>query len=76
MITPYSFSVCNTTNCVLDIGSPIHIYNSLQGLRISWRFKDDKRFLNVGDGSHVLVLALGVVELFFESCKVLLSECH
>ena len=30
----------------------------------------------MGDESRVLVLALGVIELFFESCNILLSECH
>ena len=30
----------------------------------------------MGDGSHVPVLALGVVELCFESCKILLNDCH
>ena len=76
MITPCSFSICDTTNWVLDTESPIHIYNSLQGLQISQRFKDGKRFLNVGDGSRVSILALRVIKLFFESCNVLLSECH
>ena len=76
MITPCSFSICDTTNWVLDTGSPIHICNSLQGLRISRRFKEGERFLNVGDGSRVPVLALGVMELCFESCKILLSDCH
>ena len=74
MITPYSFSICDTTNWVLDTESPIHICNSLQGLQISRRFKEGERILNVGDGSRVPVLALGVMELCFESCKILLSD--
>ena len=32
VITPYSFSICDTNNWVLDIESLIHICNSLQGL--------------------------------------------
>ena len=28
------------------------------------------------DESHILVLALKVIELFFEFCNVLLSDCH
>ena len=63
MITPCSFSVCDKTNFVLDTGSPVHICNSLQGLQVSQRFEDGERFLNVGDGSHVSVLALGIVKL-------------
>ena len=76
VITPCSFFVCDTTNWILDIESLIDIYNFLQGLQISRRFKDDKRFLNVGDESHVPVQTLGFMELFFESCNVLRSECH
>ena len=30
----------------------------------------------MGDGSRVLVPTLEVVELYFESCKILLSDCH
>ena len=76
MITPCSFSICDTTNWVLDTESPIHICNSLQRLRISRRFKEGERFLNMEDGSRVPVLALGVMELCFESCKILLSDSH
>ena len=32
--------------------------------------------MNMGDGSPVLVLALGVVKLFIEFYNVILSECH
>ena len=76
MITPYSFSIYDTTNWVLDTESLIHICNSLHGLRISRRFKEGERFLNIDDGSQVSILALGVMELIFESYKILLSECH
>ena len=76
MITPCSFFIYNTTNWVLDTESPIHICNSLQELRISRRFKEGERFLNVKHGSRVPVLALGVVEIYFESCKILLSDYH
>ena len=76
MITPCSFSIYDTTNWVLDTESSIHICNSLQGLRISRRFKEGERFLNVRDGSRVPVLAFEVMELCFESCKMLLSDCH
>ena len=30
----------------------------------------------MGDGNRVSVLTLGVMELCFESCKILLSDCH
>ena len=76
MINPCNFSQCDTTNWVLDTGSPTHICNMLQGLRVSTRFKSGERFLNVGDGSLVPVLALGVVQLGLESGSVILSDCH
>ena len=46
----------------------------LQALKVSQRFKNGERFLKVGDG-RVPVLALGVVELGLESCRVILSDC-
>ena len=30
----------------------------------------------MGDGTRVPVLALGVIKLNFESCDVILNECH
>ena len=76
MITSYSFSICDTTNFVLDTGSPSHICNSLQRLQVSQRFESDERFLIVGDGNKVPVLALGIVKLSLESCNIILNEYH
>ena len=76
MMNPCNFSQCDISNWVLDTGSPTHICNSLQGLQVRQRFKNGERFLNVGDGSSVPVLALGVVELFLETFSVVLSDCH
>ena len=50
--------------------------NSLQGLQVSKKFKNDERFLNMGDGSQVSIRALGVVELVFKSNSVILSDYH
>ena len=76
MITSCSFSICDMTNFVLDTWSPSHICNSLQGLQVSRRFESGERFLIVGDGSRVPVLALGVVNLCLESCNIILNDCH
>ena len=76
MINPCSFSICDTTNWVLDIGSPYHICNSLQGLQVSRRFENGERFSNMGNESQAPVLALGIVTLFFESYKVVPNDCH
>ena len=76
MITPCNFFICDTTAWVLDTGNPYHIYNSMQGLQVSRRFDEGERFLNVGDGSKVPVLALGIMNLVINSCNIILSECH
>ena len=76
MITPCNFSICDITDWVLDTGSPYHICNSLQGLQVSRRFEQDERFLNVGDGRPVPVLALGILKLVFEFHIVVLNDCY
>ena len=76
MIILYNFSICDTTTWVLDTESPYHICNSMQGLQVSRRFDDGERFLNVGDGIKVPVLALGIMNLVINSRNVILSECH
>ena len=52
MITPCNFSIYDTMTWVLDIDSPINIYNLLQRLQISEKFRDGERFSNVGDRSQ------------------------
>ena len=76
MITPCNFPICDITDWVLDTDSPYHICNLLQGLQVSRRFEQDERFLNVGDGRPVPVLALGILKLVFESHTVVLNDCH
>ena len=76
MIKPYTFSICDTMTWVLDTGSPINICNSLQGLQVSESFEEGERFLNVGDGRSVPVLALGIIKLVFDSQVVILNDCH
>ena len=68
----YMITSCNFSNWVLDTESLINICNSLQGLQVRRRFKNNERFLTVGDGRSVLVQALGVIEFVFESgcCRV------
>ena len=76
MIIPYNFSICDTSIWILDIESSIHICNSLQGLQVSKKFENDKRFLNVGDRSQVPILTLGVVKLVSKYNSVILSDYH
>ena len=76
MITIYNFSICDSTTWVLDIGSPFNIYNSLQGLQICRRFEENKRFINVGDGRSVPMLALEIIKLVFKFNVIILNECY
>ena len=50
--------------------------NSLQGLQVSRRFEEGKRFLNIEDGRLIPILAIGIVKLVFKSNVVVLSKCH
>ena len=76
IITLYNFSVCDTTTWVLDIGSPINICNSLQGLQVSKKFWENEQFLNVGDKSLILVLTLETLQLVFKSSSIILDDYH
>ena len=76
MITSCNFSICDITDWVLDTDSPYHICNSLKGLQVSKRFEQGERFLNVGDGRSILVLALGILKLIFEFHTIILNDCH
>ena len=60
----------------LDIESPIHICNLLQGLQVTRRFGEGERFLNIEDERSIPVLALGIIKLIFESQYIILNECH
>ena len=73
MITPCDFSNCKTTTWVLDIRSPCKL---LQWLQVSKKIENNKRFLNVGAESHVLVLTLGILKQVFDSNNVISSDCH
>ena len=76
MITPCNFSLIDTMTWVLDTESLIHIYNSLQSLQVTRRFGEGERFLTIGDRRSVLILALGIIKLVFESQNIILNECH
>ena len=76
MITPYTFSICDTMIQILGTESPINICNSLQGLQISESFEEGKRFLNIRDRRSVSGLALGMIKLVFNSHIIILNDCH
>ena len=74
MIILYNFLIYDSTIWVLDIRNLFNICNSLQGLQVSRRFEEGKRFFNVGDGRPALVL--GTIKLVFKFNVIVLSECH
>ena len=74
MIISCNFFICDNQTWVLDIESPFNICNSLQGLQVTRRFEDNERFLNVGDGRSVLVLALGVLKIVFNRKVIILND--
>ena len=79
VITPSDFSIHGNTTWVLDIESLIHIYKLLQELQISKKIGNSKRFLNVGAGSHVLILTLKIIKQVFISNNVIVvhfDECN
>ena len=45
-------------------------------MQVSRRFEQGERFLNVGDGRPVPVLALEILKLVFESHTVVLSDYY
>ena len=45
-------------------------------MQISRKFEEDERFLNVGDGRPVLVLALRIIKLVFKSNIIILNEYY
>ena len=60
----------------MDTESLINIYNSLQGLQISRKFREGEQFLNVENGSLVPVLALEAMQFIFESSSIMIDKCH
>ena len=76
MIIPCNFSIYDSTTWVLDTESSFNIYNLLQGLQVSRRFEEGERFLNIGDGRSIPILALGTIKLVFKSNVIVLSKCH
>ena len=69
MITPYDFPICDTTTWILDIKNSCKL---LKRLQVSRKLENNKRFLNIGVGSYVLILILRIIELIFNSNNIIL----
>ena len=58
----------------MDLGCTNHICNSLQGFQETRKLNEGELFLTLADGSRILVVAIGVVNLCFESRVLILED--
>ena len=59
----------------MDSGCTNHICNSLQGFQETKKLYEGELFLTLVDGSRILVIAVGVFNLCFESKVLILEDC-
>ena len=59
----------------MDSGCTNHIYNSLQGFQETRKLNEGELFLTLADGRRIPVVAVGVVNLCFESRVLILEDC-
>ena len=64
-----------TDSWCVDSGSTNHICNSLQGFQETRKLNKGELFLTLAYGSKILVVAVGVVNLCFESRVLILEDC-
>ena len=64
-----------TDSWYVDSGCTNHICNSLQGFQETRKFNEGELFLTLVDGSRIPVVAVGVVNLCFESKVLILEVC-
>ena len=58
----------------MDSGCTNHICNSLQGFQETRKLSKGELFLTLADGSRILVVAVGVFNLYFESRVLILED--
>ena len=64
-----------TDSWCVDLGCTNHICNSLQGFQETRKLNERELFLTLADGSRILVVAVVVVNLCFESRVLILEDC-
>ena len=69
MITPYDFSIYDTTIWILDIES---LRKLLQRLQISRKIENNKKFLNIRDESYIPILILKIIKPIFNFNNIIL----
>ena len=60
---------------ILDSACPVHICNSLQGLKRSRKLKPGEMQLRFGSGDSLDAVAVGVYEIPLPSGSLLLNDC-
>ena len=58
----------------MDLDCTNHICNSLQGFQETRKLNEGELFLTLADGSRILVVAIGVVNLCFKSRVLILED--
>ena len=58
----------------MDLGCTNHICNSLQGFQKTRKLNEGELFLTLAGGRRILVVAIGVVNLCFESRVLILED--
>ena len=59
----------------MDSGCTNHICNSLQGFQETRKLNEGELFLTLADGSRILVVAIGVFNLWIKSRVLILEDC-
>ena len=63
-----------TDSWCVDSSCTNHICNTLQGFQETRKLNEGELFLTLADGSRILVVAIGVVNLCFESRVLILED--
>ena len=79
MKSSFPLEICLVQNptdswCV-DSNCTNHICNSLQGFQETRKLNEWELFLTLADGSRIPIVAIGVVNLCFESRVLILEDC-
>ena len=79
MKSSFILEICLVQNpmdswCV-NSGCTNHICNSLQGFQETKKFNERELFLTLANGSRIPIVAVGVVNLCFESRVLILEDC-
>ena len=70
-------AIDSTDTWIIDSGATQHVCNSMQGLKVTKKFRANEFTLHLGDGSRVEASAMGDVTLNFNNFKYLvLKDCY